>query len=118
MLLKAIGVLMMLDGVLSAMASLPMLDSIVYRSLRDQSLLAAHFLVGALLLLSGRLLLAQKRDRDSFRGNESRSRFPAATLVAALVVSGLEVTRFDWPVFAARCAYTLAAIAVLIWSKK
>ena len=115
MLLKAVGVLMMLDGVLSAASVLPMLDTLVYRSLRDQSLFVAHLLIGALLLLSGRLVFAsRKRDRDSFRGNESRSLFSAAILAAALVLSGLEVTRFDWPTFALRCLYSLLAIVVLV----
>ena len=119
MLLKAVGALMMLDGVLSAASVLPMLDTLVYRSLRDQSLFVAHLLIGALLLLAGRLVLAsQKRDRDSFREKESRSLFPAATLVASMVIGGLDVTRFDWPIFALRCAYSLLAIVVLLRSRK
>lgn len=115
MLLKLVGIVMMLDGVMSAMAALPMLNTFVYRSLRDQSLVVAHFVIGALLLLAGRQLI---RDRDSFSGNESRSLFPAATVVAVLVVSALEVTRFDWPAFALRCAYTIGVLIVLLRPKK
>jgi len=118
MLLTAVGVLMILDGVLTAAAVLPMVDTLVYRSLRDQSLFAAHLLMGALLLLSGRLVLTQKRDRDSFSRNESRSLFPVVTLVASMALGGLEVTRFDWPVFAVSSALTLGAIIVLLRSKK
>ena len=118
MLLTAVGVLMMLDGVMTAAAVLPMFNTLVYRSLRDQSLFAAHLLIGALLLLSGRLLLSRKRDRDSFSRNESRSLFPAATLVASMVIGGLEVTRFDWPIFAISSVMTLGAIFVLLRPQK
>jgi hypothetical protein len=118
MLLKAVGVLMMLDGVWLAAAVLPMLDTLVYRSLRDQSLFAAHLLIGALLLLSGRLVLSQKRDRDSFPRNESRSLFPSATLVASMVLNGLEVTRFDWPILAVHSVFTLGALFVLLRSQE
>lgn len=119
MLLKALGVIMMLDGVMSAASTLPLVDTFVYRSFRDQSLVVAHFLIGALLLLSGRLLFArEKRDRDSFSKNESRSLFPAATLVAALVMAGLEVTRFDWLAFVLRCLYTAGALIVVLKARK
>lgn len=111
MLIKVVGIVMMLDGVMLAMAALPMLNSFVYRSFRDQSFVVAHFVIGALLLLAGRQLI---RDRDSFLKNESRSLFAPATVVAVLVVSALEVTRFDWPAFAFRCAYTVAALVVLV----
>jgi hypothetical protein len=116
MLLKAIGIVMILDGVMSATSALPMIDTFIYRSWRDQSLVVAHVLVGALLLLAGRLLL--KRDRDSFRENKIGSLFQCATVVAALVISGLEVTRFDWPTFAVRAAYTAAVLMVLLWPRK
>jgi len=112
MLLKALGIVMMLDGALSAMSALPKISTFVYRSWRDESLIAAHFLVGALLLLSGRLLFGN-RDRELFRNN-SRSLFlPGSTLVAALAVAAIETTRFDWPALALRVAYTVIALAVL-----
>lgn len=114
MLLTAVGVLMMLDGVLTAAAVLPMLDTLVYRSFRDQSLFVAHLLIGALLLLSGRLVLSRKRDRDSFSRNESRSLFPAGVLAASIILGGFEVTRFDWSSFAIRSTLTLGAIFVLL----
>lgn len=117
MLLRVVGVAMMLDGVRSAMSAAAIVDTFFDRNLGDQSLFVANFLVGALLLISGRQLL-KKRDRDSFPGNESRSRFAAATLVAALVLSGLETTRFDWPVFAARAVLTLIALVVLWRGRK
>jgi len=102
MLLKAIGIVMMLDGVLSATVALPKIDTFVYRSWRDQSLVVAHFLVGALLLLSGRLLTSGKG-----------ARLGAAALLAALVVAGIETTRFDWPALLLRAGYTAFALAVL-----
>ncbi len=105
MLLRAVGVVMMVDGVMSAMAALPMINSFVYRSWRDQSLVVAHFLIGALLLLSGRLLLTEKRRRVSFLG--------PLTLVAALVVACIETTRFDWPALALRVGYTVFGLIVL-----
>ena len=117
-LVKAVGVLMMLDGVLSAAAVLPMVDTLVYRSLRDQSLFAAQLLMGALLLLSGRLVLSQKRDRDSFSRNESRSLFPAAVLALSMAMGGLEVTRFDWQIYVISSVLTLGAIFVLLRSEK
>jgi hypothetical protein len=116
--LKTVGALMMLDGVLSAASVLPMLDTFAYRSFRDQSLFVAHVLIGALLLLSGRLLLRKDEIGTSSGANESRSRFrsrflPVATLVAALVVAVIEATRFDWPVLVLRIGYTAFALAVL-----
>jgi hypothetical protein len=116
MLLKATGIVMMLDGVLSAMSTLPKLDTFFYRNWRDQSLVVAHLLIGALLLLSGRLLL--KRDRDSFSENKTGTLFQSATLVAALVLSGLEVTRFDWPALVIRAGYTAVVLLILVLSRK
>jgi len=116
MLLKVLGTVMILDGVMSAMSALPMIDTFVYRSLRDESLVVAHFVVGTLLLLAGRLLL--KRDRDSFRENKTGTLFQSATVVAALVISGLEVTRFDWPTFVIRVGYTVGVLIVLLWPRK
>ncbi len=102
MLLRLVGIVMMLDGVMSAMAALPMLNTFAYRSLRDQSLVVAHVVIGALLLLSGRLLM---------RG--SGARLGAATVSAVFVVACIETTRFDWPALALRAAYTVFALAVL-----
>lgn len=102
MLLKLVGVVMMLDGVMSAMAALPMLNTFVYRSLRDQSLVVAHFVIGALLLLAGRLLM-QGRGRQIGVGAVS----------AALVVACVETTRFDWPALVLRVGYTVFVLAVL-----
>ena len=102
MLLKVVGVVMMLDGVMSAMAALPMVNTFVYRSLRDQSLVVSHFVIGALLLLSGRLLMQT-------RG----ARLGAAAVSAALVVACIETTQFDWPALVLRAGYTVFALAVL-----
>ncbi len=114
MLLRVIGIVMMLDGVMSAMAALPLVNTFVYRSFRDQSLVVAHFLIGVLLVLSGRLLLSEKRHRVSFSEKRHPMSFlPAATLVAAFVVACVETTRFDWPALALRAGYTVFALAVL-----
>ena len=113
MLLKVVGVLMMLDGVMSAMAPLPMLNTFIYRSFRDQSLVVAHFVVGALFLLSGRLLFSENRDRELFRNNSRSLFWGASTLVAALIVAGVETTRFDWLALVLRVGYTVLALAVL-----
>jgi hypothetical protein len=102
MLLKTLGVVMMLDGVLSAMSALPKLDTFAYRSWRDQSLIVAHFFVGALLLLSGRLLTTARSARIAY-----------AALLAALAVACVEGTRFDRLTLAVRAAYTAVALAVL-----
>jgi hypothetical protein len=119
MLLKAVGAVMMVDGVLFAMAALPVLNTFVYRSLRDQSLVIAHFLVAVLLVTSGRMLLsADKRDRDSFSKNESRSLFALVALVSALAINAFELTRFDWLGFALRAVYTTAVLFVVFRARK
>ena len=113
MLLKVVGIVMMADGVMSAMAAMPMVSTFIYRSLRDQSLVVSHFLIGALFILSGRLLLSEKRP-GLFSEKESRSHFLAmATVVAAFVVACIETTRFTWPALALRAGYTVFALAVL-----
>ncbi|TAK16208.1 MAG: hypothetical protein EPO35_05775 [Acidobacteria bacterium] len=117
MLVKAVGVVMLLDGVLSAMSAAGKLDTFVYRSLRDQALVVAHFLLGAALVLSGRHLLTEKRHRVSFPENDTRCRFAASTVVAALAINGLETTRFDWPQFAARVIVSAIALFVL-WRRR
>ena len=102
MLLKAVGVVMMLDGVLSALPALPKVGTFFYRNWLDQSLILAHFVVGALLLLSGRLLISRRAVQLA----------PAA-LLAAFAVTAIETTRFDWPALVFRGGYTLFALAVL-----
>jgi hypothetical protein len=102
MLLKLVGLVMMLDGVMQAMAALPIVSTFVYRSLRDQSLVVAHFVVGALLVLSGRMLM-------SGRG----ARLGAAAVAAAFVIACIETTRFNWTALALRTGYTIFALAVL-----
>ena len=93
---------MMLDGVISAMTVLPLIETFVYRSLRDQSLVVAHLIVGTLLLLSGRLPMSGKC-----------ARLGSAAILAALVVAAIETTRFDWPTLALRAGYTALALVVL-----
>lgn len=102
MLLKLAGLVMMLDGVMSAMAALPFVNTFVYRSLRDQSLVVAHFVVGALLVLAGRLLMSGRA-----------ARLGVVAISAAFVIACLETTRFDWPALALRAGYTVFALAVL-----
>lgn len=102
MLLKVVGIVMMLDGVMSAMAALPMVSTFIYRNLRDQSLVVAHFLIGVLLLLAGRLLMSGKA-----------ARLGAIVVSAAFVVACVETTRFTWPALALRAGYTVFALAVL-----
>jgi len=93
---------MMLDGVMSAMAALPLVSTFVYRNLRDQSLVVAHFLIGALMVLAGRFLMSNKG-----------ARLGAIAVSAALVVACLETTVFNWPALALRTAYTVFALIVL-----
>jgi hypothetical protein len=115
MLLKAVGAVMMVDGVLFAMAALPVLNTFVYRSLRDQSLVVAHFLVGVLLVTSGRMLLTGKITSGVVSGKRHpTSFFIASTLVAALIVAAIESTRFDWLWLAGRALYTALALAVVL----
>ena len=102
MLVKAVGIVMMLDGVMSALLAAGALDTFIYRSLRDQSLAVAHFLVGAALLLAGRLLMQGKG-----------SRLGVAAIAAMFVVACVETSRFNWPALALRAAYTVFALAVL-----
>lgn len=118
MLVRVVGIVMMLDGVMSAMAALPMVNTFVYRGFRDQSLVIAHFLIGALLVLSGRLLFAGQRaenqHREFFSRNNSRCYFlGGATLVVGFVIACIETTRFNWPALALRAGYTVFALAVL-----
>ena len=103
MLLKAVGAVMMVDGVLFAAAALPTLNTFAYRSLRDQSLVVAHFIVGVLLLLSGRLVFS---GRTLFL-------LAASSLIVALAVAGIETTRFDWLGLVLRTGYTAFALMVL-----
>jgi EamA domain-containing membrane protein RarD len=102
MLLKVIGIVMMLDGVMSAMAAMPMVSTFVYRNLRDQSLVIAHFVVGAFLVLSGRLLMSNKAGR-----------LAAIAVSAAFVIACVETTKFNWPALALRAGYTVFALAVV-----
>src|SRR5690349_17651320 len=103
MLIKVAGVALMLDGVLSAMAALPKIDTFIYRSLLDQSLAVAHIVNGALLLLVGRLIF-----------NERPSRLAVAPVIAAFAIAAIETTRFDWLWLVGRGVYTLVVFAVLV----
>ena len=102
MLLRVVGIVMMLDGVMSAMAAWPLVCTFAYRNLRDQSLVVAHFVIGALLLLAGRLLMQGKG-----------SRLGVAAISAMFIVACVETTRFNWPTLALRAAYSVFALAVL-----
>lgn len=102
MLLKTIGIVLMLDGVMSAVAAAGAIDTFVYRSLRDQSLVVAHILLGALLVLAGRQLWAG-----------ARRTVAAPAVLAMLVISAVEATRFDWLGLAVRAAYSAVVLAVL-----
>ena len=50
---RAVGVAMMIDGVLQAMGVAGLLSSIVDRDWQDQALFVAHLLVGAGLVFAG-----------------------------------------------------------------
>jgi hypothetical protein len=102
MLLKGVGIALILDGAMSAMVAAGSIDSFVYRNVRDQALVIAHFVVGALLALSGRQLVSA-----------SRSGLAIPAVVAALVVAALQATRFEWLGLVERAAYSAVVIAVL-----
>ncbi len=130
---KVLGVAMMVDGVMQAMAVASLMSTIADRDLRDQSLFAAHLMVGAALIVSGRMLLsvngrakarpyapaiAQNPHAEprEYVGLSFSSAVPVLALVAALVLSLIEATWFDWIGTAVRAAYTAIALAVLAQS--
>ena len=96
---------MMIDGVLQAAGVAGLLSTFADRSLRDQSLSVLHFGVGSGLVIVGQRLIASS-DRVSKIG--------CYVLGAALVVSLAETTWFNWTDVAARAAYTVASLFVLL----
>jgi hypothetical protein len=110
---------MMVDGVMQAMRVAGVVPSIAYRDLRDQSLFAAHLIVGAGLLFASRAVYVGRAGFDwrpsrSGRPTYVSDRIPVAFLLAALAISLIEATWFDWIGTAVRAVYTAAAVFVLL----
>lgn len=100
---KLVGAALMIDGVLQAMGVAGVVSTIVDRDLRDQFLFAGHLMVGAVLVLGGRML---------FAGSQRRAL--ALPLVAALLLSVFETMWFNWIGLVGRAAYTSVALIVLL----
>ena len=103
---KALGLAMMVDAAMQAMDAAGLMSTIADRDLRNQSLFAAHLVVGTALMFSGRTTFSSAMHRTT----------PVLVLVAALVLSVIEATWFDWTGTAARAAYTAVALVVLVRS--
>ena len=95
---------MMIDGVWQAMSVAAVLSSIADRDWRDQALFVAHILIGAGLVFTGRVLLA----------GEARTAAPASVLIAALLLSFVETTWFNWTDVALRAVYTAVALVIVL----
>lgn len=109
---RAVGVVMMADGVLQAMGVASLLSTIADRNLRDQALFAAHIVVGAGLVFAGRQLLYVG---PSFRSAASGvAKAPPYVLVAALLLSLVEATWFNWIDVVMRAVYTVVALAIVL----
>ncbi len=108
---------MMIDGVMQAIGVAGLLSTIVDRSLRDQSLFAAHLVVGAALVFVGRALLSTGPSEyvgssfsSAIRGG---AKAPPYVLIAALLLSLIETTWFNWLDLAVRAIYTVVALALV-----
>jgi hypothetical protein len=102
-MLRVIGLLMMLDGVLAVSAAAGVADTFVYRNWRDQALIVAGVLAGLASGASGYLLTAGRK----------AARLAAGSLAFSLAVAAAGTTRFDWPALAARALLTTAALIPL-----
>ena len=102
---RVVGVAMMIDGVLQAAGVAGLLSTLADRSFRDQAFAALHVVLGSVLLIAGQRL----------SGSDDRlSKIGCYALGAALVVSLAETTWFNWTDVAARAAYTVASLFVLL----
>jgi len=111
---RIIGLTMMIDGVWQAMAVSAVLSTIVDRSLRDQSLAAAHVIVGAALLFAGRqVYVGPNFSSAKIGGTEVPPYVRSLPIVAALAVSLIEATWFDWVGTAVRAVYTVIALVIV-----
>ena len=95
---------MMIDGVLQAMGVAGLLSSIVDRDWQDQALFVAHLLVGAGLVFAGRALVT----------GDGEAKAPAYVVIAALLLSLIETTWFNWLDVAMRTVYTSVALFVVL----
>lgn len=96
---RAVGLAMVVDGVLQAMGVAELLPSLLDRSFRDQALVAAHVIVGAGLVFLGM--------------HRAGSKAPAVVLVVAFALALVETTWFNWTGTVLRALYTAAALYVV-----
>ena len=114
---RVIGVAMMVDGVLQAMGVAGLRSTIAERDGRDQALFVAHVAVGGALLFAGRQLFTRPR---AYAGPSLSSAMhgganaPSYALIAALLLSLIETTWFNWTDAAVRAVYTIAALAIVL----
>jgi len=115
---RIIGVVMAFDGLMQAMGVAGVLTTFADRNLGDQSLVVAHVVVGPALLFAGRRLYSGRalnagRVLDVGRA-DLEARLTGLALAAALLLSLIETTWFNWINLVARAVYTAAALAVLL----
>jgi hypothetical protein len=112
---RLVGVAMMVDGVLQAMGVAGLLSTIADRSLRDQALFAAHIVVGAGLVFAGRTLLSSEYVGPSLSSAvRGGAKAPPYVLIAALLLSLIETTWFNWIDVVMRAVYTVVALAIVL----
>jgi len=112
---------MMVDGVLQAMGVAGVLSTIADRSWSDQALFVAHIVVGAGLMFVGRQLLVGRAGlearlvwRPSTPGRPTYALATLIVLMAALVLSLIETTWFNWTDVVTRAVYTAVALAIVL----
>ena len=136
---RILGAAMMIDGVLQAMSVAGLLSTLLDRSLRDQLLAAGHMLAGAGLVYAGRRLLVGagrtepvgRNGHVGFGGYVGRNFSSGAShisgsdagttvplylpsvLCAALALSIIETTWFNWTDLASRAIYTALALIMV-----
>jgi len=95
---------MMVDGALQAVGVAGLLSSIVDRDWQDQALFVARLFVGAGLVFAGRSLM----------NDAAGAKAPPYVLLAALLLSLVETTWFNWVELAMRAAYTAVALVIVL----
>ncbi len=104
---RIIGVTIMIDGALQAMGVSAVLSTIADRNVRDQALAAAHVIVGAGLLFVGRQVSSMEG------GTEVPPYARSLPILAALALSLIEATWFDWVGTAVRAAYSVVVLFIV-----